>query len=173
MEHTGLRDCVVIDTNQLLLLIACEVLQNTRRTTLERVPILEAIRGRADRVPPEQFERLWLVFQRARRKVTTQHVIAETYNLCHRLRPLQTPKDVIWKAANQLLDRDNMEERGCSIAELSTDDGYNQILHAIGPADAGLIFTAQKLKCEILSEDGKLSDWSWKRHVHCTPLKAL
>ena len=115
MAHAGPRDCVAIDTNQLLLLIAYEVLQNSGRTTLERIPILEAIRGRADYVPSEQFERLWLVFQNARRKVTTQYVIAETYSLRKLLRPLQTSKDVIWKAASQLLDRDHLVT-GCNLS---------------------------------------------------------
>ena len=131
------------------------------------------MRGRDDDVLPEQFEKLWLLFQSARRKVITQHVVAETYSLRHRLRPLQTQSDRIWGAATQLLYRDRIEERACSITELYKDETYGQIVRAIGPTDAGLILTAQELKCDILSEDGELSDWSWKQRVPCLPLKAL
>jgi hypothetical protein len=99
--------------------------------------------------------------------VITQHVVAETYNLRHRLRPIQTQSDRIWEAASQLLHRGHIEEHSCPIAELYKDESYSQILHAIGPADAGLILTAQRLKCDILSDDDELSHWSWTRLVPC------
>lgn len=173
MAHSERRDCFVIDTNQVLLLIALEVLRHTQRSALDRVNILNAVRARDDDVPPEQFEQLWLVFQNAVRKVITQHVVAETYNLRHRLRPLQTQSDRIWRAATQLLYRDHIEERACSMTELYQDEGYAKIVRAIGPADAGLILTAQQLECGILSEDEQLSHWSWTRLVPCVSLKAL
>jgi predicted nucleic acid-binding protein len=163
----------VIDTSQMLLLIAYEVLRLTKRSALERANILYEVRGRDDDVLPEQFEKLWLLFQRARRKVITQHVAAEAHNLCHRLRPIQTQSERIWEAASQLLHRDHIEEYSCPIADLYQDESYRQILHAIGPADAGLILTAERLKCEILSDEGELSHWSWTRLVPCLPLKAL
>ena len=103
MAHDEGRNGVVIDTNQMLLLIAYEVLRHTKRSALERANILYEVRERDDDVPPEQFEELWLLFQSVRRKVITQHVVAETYNLRHRLRPLQTKSDRIWEAATQLL----------------------------------------------------------------------
>jgi hypothetical protein len=67
--HNGRRDSIVIDTNQLLLLIAYESLQHTQKSALERASTLYAVRGRGRDVPPEQFEQLWLVFQNARRRV--------------------------------------------------------------------------------------------------------
>jgi hypothetical protein len=149
LAHYERRDCIVIDTNQVLLLIAYEVLRNTQRSTLERASILYEVRGRGHDVPPEQFEQLWLVFRNAKRKVITQHVVAEVYNLRQRLRPLQAQSDRVWEAAGQLLHRDHIEEQSCSITELYNDEIYSQILHAIGPADASLILTAQQLKCEI------------------------
>jgi rRNA-processing protein FCF1 len=167
------RDSVVIDSNLMLLLIAYEALRHTPRPPLERVSILFEVRGRGRDVPPEQFERLWLVFQNAKRKVITQHVVAELYNLRQKLGPLQAQSSRIWEVATQLLNRDHIEEHSCSLAELCEDEGYSRIVRAIGPADTGLIFTAERLGCEILSEDGELSHWSWTRRVPCRPLKAL
>jgi hypothetical protein len=156
--------CLAIDTNLFLPLLGYQCLQFDNAKPLERVRILTSIRGRSDGMSPERFDDLWKLFRSGARRIVTQHVIAEAYGLRKRLDSLQYRKDLVWRGAIAILGS-GIEEQSCALRDLLEQDGYRKILTEIGPTDAGLIFTAERQKATIITDDGPLARWAGVRSV--------
>jgi hypothetical protein len=101
---------LAVDTNLLLLLLGYQCLLFEKTVPLQRARVLKEIRGRDDNISPERFDSLWHLFQTAKRRIVTQHVIAETYGLRKLLAKLGLPKDLVWDSAKALLDDPGIEE---------------------------------------------------------------
>jgi hypothetical protein len=114
----------------------------------------------------EQFDALWQVFERAPRRIVTQHVVAESFS--NRMR-----KQFNWVSAITLLPGHSVEELACCIRDLHTCDAFRRIMEDVGPSDAGLIYTAEIEKATILSEDGRLRHWADVREVTTLTLTDL
>ena len=137
---------LAIDTNLLLLLVGYQCLLFENASALERARVLTEIRGRDDGISPDRFDDLWNLFQSAARRIVTQHVIAETYGLRRRLASFRDRKDLVWRSALVLLANPGIEEQSCSIRDVHNRREYSDILTELGPADAGLIYTAEHQK---------------------------
>jgi rRNA-processing protein FCF1 len=135
-----------------------------KATPFERIRVLTKIRGRDGGMSPERFDDLWELFRSEARKIVTQHVIAEAYGLRRRLDSLQYRKDLVWRGAIALL-KTGIEEQSCALRDLLAQDGYRKILTEIGPTDAGLIFTAERQKATIITDDDELASWAGFRSV--------
>ena len=127
--------------------------------------MLGDIRGRDDGISPERFDDLWRLFRAATRRIVTQHVVAETYGLRNRLSSLRHQKELVWDGAMRLLADPGVEEEPCLVRDLSADTAYRQILIEIGPADAGLIYTAEHHRATIVTDDNELAHWAGLRSV--------
>jgi hypothetical protein len=58
-----------------------------------------------------------------------------------------------------------IEEHSCLIKDVLELEGYRDILDELGPSDAGLIFTAERQKATIITDDGQLVHWAAVRAV--------
>jgi rRNA-processing protein FCF1 len=161
---------LVIDTNILLLVLGYQCLESEKTVPLRRAEVLGDIRGRGDNLSPERFDDLWQVFRRARQRIVTQHVVAEVYGLRKRL-PFH--KDVIWRSAIEILMDPGLEEKPCSVRELSQEQGYEKILTELGPTDAGLLLTAERYRATVLTDDGPLFRRARERHILAIPLSQI
>jgi hypothetical protein len=157
--------CIVIDTTLLLLLLGYQCLLFEQAEPLERIRVLTEIRGRDDRISPERFDGLWDLFRSATRRIVTQHVVAEAYGSRNRLASFRHQKELVWRSAITLLANPGIEEQSCLITDVVEREGYRDILHELGPSDAGLIFTAELLKATIITDDGRLVHWAGVRAV--------
>ncbi len=166
-------EVLVIDTNVLLLLIGYQCLAMTSADGPERLRVLSKIRGRDDKLPVENFDHLWKLFGSAARRIVTQHVIAESYGLRGRLKDAGNRKDTIWRAALQLLHDPGIEELSCCISEVQERAGYGAILEKLGPADAGLMYTAERESALMVTEDQQLSGMARKRSVRAISLQEI
>lgn len=122
MTHHSLgppRPNLVIDTNILLLLIGYECSRLEKLGSLERRRVLEEIRGRGDLVSPERFDDLWRLVQSSAQRIVTQHVIAEAYGLRGRLGSFRSRKDLVWRAALEILSNPGIEEDWVQVRELN------------------------------------------------------
>jgi rRNA-processing protein FCF1 len=164
------RQVLVIDTNILLLLIGYQCLLLTGANGPERLRVLSKIRARDDTMRAENFDHLWKLFGSADRRIVTQHVIAESYGLRRRLKDAGNQKDTIWRAALQLLRDPGMEELSCCINEVQEREGYGSVLQALGPADAGLMYTAERESAVIVTEDRHLLAVAGNRSVRAISL---
>ena len=161
--------CLAIDTTLLLLLLGYLCLLFENRSSKERVQVLNEIRGRGDNISPERFADLWNLFLNAKRRIVTQHIVAETYGLRRRL-PYR--KDLVWRSGIQLLANPGIEELSCRVKDLRAE-GYENVMREIGPSDAGLIFTAERLKAAIITDDRQLAHWAGVRSVPALLLKQI
>jgi rRNA-processing protein FCF1 len=159
---------LAIDTNILLVLLGYTCLR--KASTLERERKLREVRGRDEPVSGKQFDDLWELFSRAGRRIVTQHVVAEVYGLRKRLR---FRKEVVWENAERLLWEHGLEERACCIRDLLLRPEFRRILEAVGPADAGLLHTAEVEKATLLTEDGQLSHFAHERSVPVLSLSRI
>jgi predicted DNA-binding protein (UPF0278 family) len=98
----------------------------------------------------------------------TQHIVAEAYGLRKLLR---FQKDLIWQSALGLFKNPGIEEWSCTVEDLR--DGYRDILIQVGPADAGLILTAERQKATIVTDDGGLAHCAGVRSVPAVLLHQL
>lgn len=167
MIHDPLQPplCLAVDTNLLLLILAYQCLLLDKATPLERARVLIEIRARDDLVSSEGFDDLWRLFRAARRRIVTQHVIAETYGLRRRLASFRHRRELVWQAAIALLGDPGFEEQSCTVQDLYERKEYRPILIELGPTDAGLIHTAERQKATIVTDDEKLANWARRRYV--------
>lgn len=156
---------LAIDTNLLLLLLGYQCLLFENASPKARTRVLTEIRGRDDSISPERFDDLWNLFHSAARRIVTQHVITETYGLRRRLASFRDRKDLVWRSALRLLADPGIEEQSCSIRDVHNRREYSDILTELGPADAGLIYTAEHQKVTIITDDGQLAHWAAVRLV--------
>jgi rRNA-processing protein FCF1 len=166
------RPNLVIDTNILLLLLGYQCSQFENLGAPARRRILEEIRGRGA-VSPEWFDELWLFFQNAAQSAVTQHVIAETYGLRNRLGAFRSRKDLVWRAALEILRSPGIVEVSFQLEELDDLPEYRKILIEIGPTDTGLLYIAQQRKAVLLTEDGPLQHWASVRSIPWLTLNQL
>jgi len=108
----------------------------------ERERQLQKVLARPEPASLEQFDALWQIFERAPRRIVTQHVVAEAFT--NRMR-----RHSNWSRAIGLLPN-RVEERGCSIADPYAGGAFRRIIGEIGPTDAGLIYTAEIEKATII-----------------------
>jgi rRNA-processing protein FCF1 len=162
---------LVIDTNILLLLIGYECSRLDKQGALERSRVLNDIRGR-DRVSPDRFDGLWRVFETAAKRVVTQHVVAEAYGLRKRLASSYR-KDVVWQGALTILRHPGIEEESFQVVDLDADPKYHAVLIALGPSDAGILYTAERRKATILTDDGELQHWASTRNIQWLSLNLI
>jgi hypothetical protein len=149
---------IAIDTNLFSVLLRYYCLESEDVSAPERERQLREVSGRPGSVPLEQFDALWQIFERAPRRIVTQHVVAEAFS--NKMR-----KRFNWSSAIRLLPNYGVEERGCSISDVYARRGLQRMLEELGPTDAGLIFTAEIEKATIISEDGRLRHWADVREV--------
>jgi len=161
---------LAIDTNIMLVLLGYQCLLSKNAPSRERARVLAEIRGRADGLSPERFDDLWQLFHHASRRIATEHLIAETYG---RRKLLRFQKELVWKCAMELLTDPGIEELSCPVRELYEREGYRKMLIELGPCDAGLVYTAEKQKATILTDDDPLIRWANVRSVRAIPLNQL
>jgi hypothetical protein len=136
----------------------------------QRQRMLDEIRARGDTLSPRHYDNLWQLFRSAKRRITTEHVIAESRGSRNPMRSY--PRERVWQAAIVLLNFP-VEEVSCSVREIHADANYTKILVYLGPADAGLIYVAERQKATILSEDGSLGHWARSRSVPAMSLQEI
>lgn len=158
--------CLAIDTNLFLLLLGYQCLLLENASPLERNRVLYEIRGRSDRIYPKTFDDFWSLVSRAKRRIVTQHVVAETYGLRKRLAAFRQKKDLVWRSAAELLKSSpGIEEQPCKTQEMFENDAYRAILIELGPTDAGLILTAERQEATLITDDAQLASWAEARSV--------
>jgi hypothetical protein len=157
---------IAIDTNLFSVLLRYYCLASEDVGDLERERQLQEVSGRQDPLSLEQFDALWQIFERAPRRIVTQHVVAEAFS--NKMR-----KQYNWSSALRLLPTYCLEERGCCISDVYSRPMFRRILEDIGPTDAGLIYTAEIEKAMIISEDGRLRHWAEVRSVKALALNEL
>jgi predicted nucleic acid-binding protein len=163
---------LALDTNPFLLLVTYRYLKSKNATALERMLALSDVRDQSDYVEPELFDDLWYIFENTKRRIITQHVIAEALKFS---RPgwLQGHKDAVRDAAISLLDDFRVEEHSCPILDLHANGDYRKVLIALGYTDAGLLHTAERHKATLITEDTKLLSFAYARFVPAFPLSQL
>lgn len=164
---------LAIDTNVFVLLLAYQCLTSEDSPAPARARVLDDVRGRGDGLLPDRYDELWQIFQRASRRIITQHVIAEAYGLRHRFGPLLHGEELYWRMAVALLTDYNVGEESCPIRDLYNTEPYRSILLAIGPTDAGLLHVAEQQKAKIITDDHGLLHFAHDRRVHAVPLNQL
>ncbi len=153
----------MIDTNVFLLVAGYSCLLDQDVPPAQRAARLRTIRACGDNLPPERFDALWRVFHAAQRRLVTQHVTAEAYNLGHiRWDWLLKGLSGVWHAS---LGQWHVEELPCALSDLYADEVYRRIVDQAGPTDAGLILTAKRERATILSEDRRLAGYARQRAV--------
>jgi predicted nucleic acid-binding protein len=172
-DSLHLPGSIAIDTSLLLLVVGYQCLETERAKPHDRVDELSAIRGRDDNLSPARFDDLWKLFRKARRRIVTQHVIAETYGSRRRLASFRHQKELVWRSAIGLLTDPGIEEHSCSIRNLYDRMDYRAILVELGPADAGLIYVAAQQKATVITDDSKLKHWAGVRSVPAVLLSEL
>jgi rRNA-processing protein FCF1 len=164
---------LAIDTNVFVLLLAYQYLTFENSPALARARILDKIRGRGDDVPPDRYDDLWQVLRQAKRRIITQHVVAEAYGLMHKFKEHLHDKELVWRSAIALWKEYEIEELPCSARDLYTMEPYRSVLLEIGPTDAGLLRTAEQQKAKIITDDWHLLKWAEARNVHAVSLNQL
>jgi rRNA-processing protein FCF1 len=124
-------------------------------------------------VSPERFDALWRLFQYSAKRIVTQHVIAEAYGLRGRLGSFRSRKDLVWRAALEILSNPGIEEDSVQVKELNDLPEYQKILTVIGPADTGLLYVAEQRHAVLLTEDGPLQRWASVRSIPWLTLNQL
>ena len=164
------KKCIALDTNLLVVLIAYSSLA---AKTVQRDRILGDIRGRNDGLSPKAFDILWQLVRNVERRLTTQHVVAESYNILKRQASLPHRED-LWNSAIAFLADRNVviEEHSCRFQDLR-ESRYSKILNEVGPCDAGLICTAERQGATIVSDDSGLIRWAGTRAVPAITLKEI
>jgi rRNA-processing protein FCF1 len=156
---------IAIDTNLFSVLLRYYSLESDELSDLKRERGLQEVWGRKDPPKLEQFDALWQFFENARRRIVTQHVVAEAFT--SRMR-----KRSDWHKAISLLPN-HVVECGCSISALYSHREFRRIMEEIGPTDACLIYVAAEEKATIISEDGRLRYWADVREVPALTLDEL
>jgi hypothetical protein len=113
------------------------------------------------------------LFQVAAQRIVTEHVIAEAYNVGKNLSCFRGKKELVWRAAMEILDNPGIEEASLAISELKDSPGFRDILLQTGPADTGLLFIAEQRKAILLTEDGPLQHWASVRSISCRTLNQI
>lgn len=163
---------LAVDTNLFLLLVTDRCLASRNATAPERMRVLSDVRGRDDYGPPESFDDLWYVFERAKRRIITQHVVVEALKFSRR-GWLRDHKDAVRDAAISLLNEFSVEEHSCPILDLHANKDYRPVLIKLGYTDAALLHTAERLKATLITEDRLLLSFAHDRNVPAFPLNQL
>jgi len=158
------RPRLVIDTNVLLLLIGykCSLLDNSGGP--QRVRLLEDIRGRNRGLSPDRFDDMWQLFSVAQ-SIVTSHVIAEAYNLGKNRGYFRGKGELVWSAAQAIVDNPGIEEVSFAVSQVKESRQYQEILKHVGPTDTGVLHTAERRKASILTEDRDLQGWAAKLNI--------
>ena len=158
---------LAIDTSLFLLVVTYKCLASGNAR--DRVRILTDIRGRSDNLPPERFDDLWHVFERAARRIITQQVVAEVLRFS---RPgwIRDHKDDVLENAIALTKEFGVKEYSCPILEIHAREGYGPALIELGATDAGLLYTAEQQKATLITDDAKLLHYAYTRSVPAFPL---
>jgi rRNA-processing protein FCF1 len=165
------RPTLVIDTNILLLLIGYEYSFSDRLDGPARSRLLNDIHGKGEHVSPDRFDDLWEFFNFAAHRIVTQHVIAEAYSRGKKFFPGK--KELFWKSVLAILRNRGIEEASFVVRDMVDATSYEKILSEIGPADAGILYTAQQRKATILTNDGPLQHWASARNIQWLSLNQI
>ncbi len=157
----------------LLLIVAYNFALSENLSNLQRVELLRVVHGRDRFISAECFKSLWNLFHTARRRVVTHHVIAEAYGLAGRLDYFRRRKASVLETALSLFRLPGIEERSCSLEKLEGDRDYRKILRELGPADAGVMHTAENLKATIVTDDSRLASWAERHSVRTLQVISL
>jgi rRNA-processing protein FCF1 len=158
---------IAIDTNLFALVLLHHCLKSRGLGLPERERELQTVWGREDALSLIQLDALWNFFGRARRRIVTQHVVAEVFS--NKGRKQLTG----WHNAIQLLPDYDVEECDCRIRDLYARDDFRQIMEALGPTDAGLIYTAELKAATIITEDRRLRQFAYDHGVDVLTLEEL
>ncbi|MGA2770826.1 MAG: hypothetical protein ABSG26_08425 [Bryobacteraceae bacterium] len=170
--HPAGTSPLALDTNPFLLLVTYRYLESKNATAQVRMRALTEVRGQPDDLPPESFDDLWYLFDHAKRRIITQHVIAEALKFS-RTGWLRDHKDAVWEAAISLLNGFGVEEHSSPILDLYTDEDYRPVLIELGSTDAGVLHTAEQHKATLITEDKSLLNFAHIRSVPAFPLNQL
>ena len=66
-----------------------------------------------------------------------------------------------------------IEDLPCSVGELQANRAYGGILERLGPADAGLLYMAERERLTLVTEDGPLLNEGYRRLVAVKTLSEL
>jgi predicted nucleic acid-binding protein len=163
----GVPRVIAIDTNLFTLVLLCHRFKSKGLGVPERERELQEVWGRQDTVSLEQLDALWRIFERAHRRIVTQHIVAETFSNRGRKRLKE------WRHAIGLVPEYNVEERSCRICDLHALTDFREIMEELGPSDAGLIYTAKREGATIVTEDQRLRDLAYHHGVPALALDQL
>ena len=162
---------LALDTNPFLLLVTYRYFASKNATAMKRLRTLSDVRGQPGDLPPESFDELWYVFEHAKRRIITQHVVVEALK-SSRAGWLQDHKDAVRDTAICLLDEFKVEEHSCPILDLHGNKDYQTVLIELGYTDAALLHTAERHKATLITEDKKLISFAYARNVQVLSLVA-
>ena len=163
----GVPRVIAIDTNLFTLVLLYHRFKSKGLGVPERERELQEVWGRQDTVSLEQLDALWRIFEQARRRIVTQHIVAETFSNKGRKHLKE------WRSAIGLLPHYSVEERSCCICDLHASDDFRQIMEELGPTDAGLIYTAKSEGATIVTEDHRLRQLAYHHGVTALTLTDL
>ena len=158
---------IAIDTNLFTLILLHSWLHSMKQNAAQRQRRIGEVWGRQDAITVEQFDGLGTLFLSAKRRIVTQHVVAEALNSRVRKR---FPE---WFAALELTRKHQIDEVGCCVADLLPHNEFRKLMKDLGPTDAGLIYVAENEGATIISDDGHLRQCAEARLVHVIGLANL
>jgi hypothetical protein len=159
--------CLAIDTSVLLLLIGYKYAETAGLAPPRRVELLYNIWGRnRGLLPPVIFDDLQQMFLHAQARLVTQHIVLESYRRGRELNCFGD-KAGFWDAMLKIMNDPGIEETPIEVGRLNGAPPYDKIMKAIGPADAGLIYTAESRKGTVVTGDAHLRHWAEARGAEC------
>ncbi len=87
--------------------------------------------------------------------MTTSHVIGQLRSRKQLAADIQAE---FWQQAVDFFAEQTLDERCITLLEIS-QNGYQRIIGALGPTDAGLISLARQESCDLLTDDEKMGPW--------------
>jgi hypothetical protein len=154
---------LVLDTTVLFpLLVYCYIERGRAPQAL-----LADARSAGPPLTVRDYDRWLKLFQSARLRLTTQHVIPELYWLVNRRLKALRPGDQVsfWHFCTDFLFEQAVEERPCALEDICSAPGFKGICARIGPVDAGLILLAKEEGCGF-HESGSILVTDDKRTLH-------
>lgn len=155
MPEPGRRDSLVLDTGPLFTYLLLHFLNGTGASKARRNALLQEDRSN-DSAPFAEIEQdRFRQLLKSRRVLTTTHVVTEAF----RLRGYSLLKQVQTQFRNfglELFTSGAVEEVSCSLREMCTQSGLEDLICRFGPADASVTYLGIKAMCLVLTDDTEM-----------------
>jgi predicted nucleic acid-binding protein len=149
---------VVLDTGPLLTCLALHYLDGTEADKFRRSKVLQDVRRGSDlRFAETEQERFQVLMSRAKRLLTTPHVLAEVLRL--RGHPaLSQDRERFRRLSLELLADGRIEEISGPLQALCADPEYRELICRLGLTDAAVVYLAAKERCLLLTDEERKFD---------------